>query len=222
MIRASEIEININNAIYYLFSNSHVAKQYFVYDQRRVWFERSTSFAFIKYINNTLISKISFKGYRKTFKIMKNLRILGVINFYQRRNTMIKKKSYDEKTFQWIHISWEFWCITYIAAITFFFFYLLLKYQWTIFFFFFFFMKLYERIQRVIFFFYCRFKQVKSIFKVLMRFPFFKHNFITSWRKILNYSKYSKFKVLSFCCEKNFRAKIIIITLSNSKILKFP
>lgn len=173
-------------------------------------------------LSNTLIIHWFQKYYskdRKTFKIMKNLRILGVINFYQKRNTMIKKKSYDEKTFQWIHISWEFWCITYIAAITFFF-YLLLKYQWTIFFFFFY-ETLWENTTSN-FFFYCRFKQVKSIFKVLMHFPFFKHNFITSWRKILNYSKYSKFKVLSFCCEKNFRAKIIIITLSNSKILKFP
>ena len=137
MIRASEIEININNAIYYLFSNSHVAKQYFVHDQRRVWFERSTSFAFIKYINNTLISKILFKGYRKTFKIMKNLRILGVINFYQRRNTMIKKKSYDEKN---VSVNSYFMRILmyYIyCCYNFFFFYLLLKYQWTIFFFFF-------------------------------------------------------------------------------------
>lgn len=106
-------------------------------------------------LSNTLIIHWFQKYYskdRKTFKIMKNLRILGVINFYQRRNTMIKKKSYDEKTFQWIHISWEFWCITYIAAITFFFL-SFIKISMNNFLFFFFFMKLYERIQRVIFFF---------------------------------------------------------------------
>lgn len=92
-------------------------------------------------LSNTLIIHWFQKYYskdRKTFKIMKNLRILGVINFYQKRNTMIKKKSYDEKN---VSVNSYFMRILmyYIyCCYNFFFFYLLLKYQWTIFFFFFF------------------------------------------------------------------------------------
>lgn len=104
-------------------------------------------------LSNTLIIHWFQKYYskdRKTFKIMKNLRILGVINFYQKRNTMIKKKSYDEKN---VSVNSYFMRILmyYIYCCYNFFFLSFIKISMNNFLFFFF-MKLYERIQRVIFF----------------------------------------------------------------------